>query len=150
LTYIYEDVSATGPYARQTGNYTRYGDVKELLKATDDKFVIFGSGDEVTVDFDPSGLPSVADGWVRDYFLYADGFAKDMDFYAAYGDTVSPMPFHTSIPYPYPSGVAYPDDKEHLQYQLDFNTRGVAGPSGPEYLFQYKSAQGDSGSTGGR
>lgn len=150
LTYIYEDVSATGPYARQMGNYTRYGDVKDLLTATDDKFVIFGSGDEITVDFDPSDLPPVAEGWVRDYFLYADGFAKDMDFYAAYGDTVSPMPFHTTFPYPYPPGVVYPDDKEHLQYQLEYNTRGVAGPSGREYLFEYKPAQGDSSSKGGR
>lgn len=150
LSYIYEDVSATGPYARQTGNYTRYGDVKELLTASDDKFVIFGSGDEVTVDFNPSNLPPVAEGWVRDYFFYADGFAKDMDFYAAFGDTVSPLPFHTSMPYPYPPGVAYPDDLAHLKYQLEFNTRGVAGPSGPEYLFRYQEHQDESGSTNGR
>ena len=150
LTYVYEDVSATGPYARQTGNYTRYGDVTPLLNATDDKYVIFGSGDEVTVDFDPSGLPPVAEGWVRDYFFYANGFAKDMDFYAAYGDTVSPMPFHTPIPFPYPAGIAYPEDKSHLEYELEFNTRGVAGPSGPEYLFQYKPPKTDAGQTGGR
>jgi tetratricopeptide (TPR) repeat protein len=145
LSYVYEEVSATGPYARQSGNYTRYGDVTELLKSTDDKFVVFGSGDEVTVDFDPTGLPPVEEGWVRDYFFYADGFAKDMDFYAAYGDTVSPMPFHTPFPYPYPSGVAYPEDKAHLDYELEYNTRGVAGPSGPAYLFQYKSAKNDQG-----
>lgn len=145
LTYIYEDVSSTGPYTRQTGNYTRYGDVTPLVKATDDKYVIFGSGDEVKVDFDPSSLPPVAEGWVRDYFFYADGFAKDMDFYAAYGDTVSPMPFHAPLPFPYPRGVAYPEDKSHLEYQLEYNTRGVAGPSGPEYLFDYKPETDGSG-----
>ena len=150
LTYVYEDVSATGPYARQTGNYTRYGDVTSLLTATDDKYVIFGSGDEVAVDFDPAGLPPVPEGWVRDYFFYADGYAKDMDFYAAYGSTVAPMPFHTPFPYPYPAGIVYPEDPSHLQYELDFNTRGVAGPSGPEYLFQYQQPKDAAESPGGR
>lgn len=150
LTYVYEDVSATGPYARQTGNYTRYGDVTGLLTATDDKYVIFGSGDEVTVDFDPGELPPVAEGWVRDYFFYADGFAKDMDFYATYGSTVAPMPFHTPFPFPYPTGIVYPEDPSHLQYELDFNTRGVAGPAGPEYLFQYKPPTAAGSSPGDR
>ncbi|HTV58577.1 MAG TPA: FG-GAP-like repeat-containing protein [Verrucomicrobiae bacterium] len=150
LTYVYEDVSSTGPYTRQTGNYTRYGDVTPLLTETDDKYVIFGSGDEVKADFDPSSLPPVAEGWVRDYFFYADGFAKDMDFYAAYGDTVSPMPFHTPLPFPYPPGVAYPEDRSHLQYELEYNTRGVAGPSGPEYIFQYKPVKNMTSQPSGR
>ena len=150
LTYVYEEVSATGPYTRQTGNYTRYGDVTSLLTETDDKYVIFGSGDEVTVDFDPSGLPPVQEGWVRDYFFYADGYAKDIDFYSAYGSTVAPMPFHTPFPFPYPPGIAYPEDPSHLQYELDFNTRGVAGPSGPEYLFQYQPLKTSAKSSGGR
>ena len=150
LTYVYEDVSATGPYARQLGNYTRYGDVKELLTTTDDKYVIFGSGDEVVVDFDPAGLPPVEEGWVRDYFFYADGFAKDMDFYAAYGDTVAPMPFHTPFPFPYPPGISYPEDKSHLQYELDYNTRGIAGPSGAEYQFHYQKPPDDPQKPGGR
>ena len=45
------------------------------------------------VDFDAMHLPELPEGWTRDYFLYANGFAKDMDFYAAHGDTVSPLPF---------------------------------------------------------
>jgi tetratricopeptide (TPR) repeat protein len=137
LSYVYEDVSATGPYSRQIGNYTRYGDVADLLRKTDDKFVIFGSGDEVAVDFDSTHLPDIPDGWTRDYFFYADGFAKDMDFYAAHGDTVAPLPFHTSVPYPYPTGVAYPEDPQHLKYMLDYNTRGVAGPAGDSFRFNY-------------
>jgi len=137
LSYVYEDVSATGPYSRQIGNYTRYGDVTDLVRKTDDKFVIFGSGDEVAVDFDSTHLPDIPDGWTRDYFFYADGFAKDMDFYAAHGDTVAPLPFHTSVPYPYPNGVAYPEDPQHLKYMLDYNTRGVAGPAGDGFRFNY-------------
>ncbi len=63
-----------------------------------------------------------------------------MDFYAAHGDTVAPLPFHTLIPYPYSSGVAYPADDRHLQWQLEYNTRGVAGPAGPVYLFRYRDS----------
>jgi Flp pilus assembly protein TadD len=137
LSYIYEEVSATGPYTRQIGNYTRYGDVTDLLQKTDDEYVIFGSGDEVAVDFDSTHLPDVPNGWTRDYFLYANGFAKDMDFYAAHGDTVTPLPFHTDVPYPYPGGVAYPEDPQHLDYILKYNTRGVAGPAGESFRFNY-------------
>jgi Flp pilus assembly protein TadD len=137
LSYVYEEVSATGPYSRQIGNYTRYGDVTDLVRTTDDKYVIFGSGDEVAVDFDSTHLPDIPDGWTRDYFFYADGFAKDMDFYAAHGDTVAPLPFHTSAPYPYPDGIAYPEDPAHLKYMLDYNTRGVAGPAGDSFQFNY-------------
>jgi Flp pilus assembly protein TadD len=137
LTYVYEDISATGPYSRQIGNYTRYGDVSELVRKSDEKYVIYGSGDEVAVDFDSTHLPDIPNGWIRDYFLYADGFAKDMDFYAAHGDTVAPLPFHTPVPYPYPIGVAYPEDKAHIQYMLEYNTRGVAGPSVDNFQFKY-------------
>jgi Flp pilus assembly protein TadD len=137
LSYIYEQVSATGPYTRQIGNYTRYGDVTDLVRKTDDKYVIYGSGDEVSVDFEPANLPELPEGWKRDYFFYADGFAKDMDFYAAHGDTVEPLPIHTLVPYPYPDGTQYPEDKDHLEYLLDYNTRGVAGPAGDSFRFQY-------------
>ena len=34
VQYIYEKVSATGPYTRPSGTYTRYGDVLPLLTAT--------------------------------------------------------------------------------------------------------------------
>jgi tetratricopeptide (TPR) repeat protein len=137
LTYLYEEVSPTGPYTRQIGNYTRYGDVTPLVRASDDEYVIFGSGDEVAIDFDSTNAPDVPRGWARDYFFYADGFAKDMDFYAAHGDTVSPLPFHTLTPYPYPEGTSYPSDDRHFNWQMEYNTRGVAGPAGSTYRFQY-------------
>src|SRR5947209_13575831 len=46
-----------------------YGDVLPLLVSFDDRLVVFGSGDEVALDFDPSKLPPTPKGWVRDYFL---------------------------------------------------------------------------------
>jgi tetratricopeptide (TPR) repeat protein len=137
IRYVYEDVSPTGPYTRQAGNYTRYGDVRALVRASDNEYVIYGSGDEVQVEFDSAGLPPLPAGWTRDYFFYADGFAKDMDFYAAHGDTVDPLPFHTLVPYPYPPGTAYPEDPKHLDYLLRYNTRPVSGPAGASFQFHY-------------
>jgi hypothetical protein len=65
VRYIYEKVSATGPYTRPAGTYTRYGDVLPLLTALDDQLVVFGSGDEVRLDFDPSQrLSPLPQGWV--------------------------------------------------------------------------------------
>src|SRR6202035_1452598 len=37
VKYIYEKASATGPYTRPAGPYTRYGDVRPLLVSVDDK-----------------------------------------------------------------------------------------------------------------
>lgn len=121
--YSYTQRSPTGPYARAAGNYTRYGDVKELLSSSDDKFTVFSSGEGVKLEFDPAGLMPLPDGWVRDYFFYADGFEKDLDFYAAYAFTVEPLPRHGLIAYPYPEGKDYPMDPDHLGYELEYNTR---------------------------
>ncbi|OLC92614.1 MAG: hypothetical protein AUH86_18695, partial [Acidobacteria bacterium 13_1_40CM_4_58_4] len=106
-TYSYSHRSMTGPYARAAGNYTRYGDVRELLRASDDRFVVFGSGEGLKLDFDSKSLPALPAGWVRDYFFYADGFEKDLDFYAAHAFTVEPLPRHSLLPYPYPEGKEY-------------------------------------------
>jgi len=127
LWYIYEDVSPTGPYARHTGNFTAYGDVLPLLGNADDRFAIIASGDEVALEFDPSSLAPLPPGWSRDYFLYADGFAKDMDFYESLSDTVEPLPYHSMPRYPYASDAHYPDTPEHLRYRLNYNTRFVSG-----------------------
>jgi Tfp pilus assembly protein PilF len=138
--YVYEDVSATGPFVHQAGQYTRPGDVTQLIKNVDDRFVVFGTGDEVQVDFDPSHLPKLQDGWVRDYFFFADGYEKDMDFYAADGLTVEPLPFRAMGSYPYAEEKGYPYDAEHLKYLLDYNTRFYAGDERNDYQFHYKSA----------
>ena len=122
-TYSYAQRSMSGPYARAAGNYTRYGDVRNLLHNADDRFVVFGSGEGVKLDFDPSGLPHLPAGWARDYFFYANGFEKDLDFYAADAFTVEPLPKHSLLAYPYTAGSEYPDDAGHLDYELEFNTR---------------------------
>src|SRR5262249_20079263 len=138
LVYVYEDVSRTGPYARHAGNYTRYGDVRPLLTKADDRFVILGSGDELALEFDPSALPALPPHWKRDYLFYADGFSKDMDFYAAYGDTVSPLPFHAMHRYPYTPPEEYPAEEPYLRYRLDYNTHEASGRLLGSYRFSYR------------
>jgi len=125
--YSYAHRSLTGPYARASGNYTRYGDARDLLHSSDDRFAVFGSGEGVKLDFDARSLPALPAGWVRDYFFYADGFEKDLDFYAAHAFTVEPLPKHTLQPYPYPAGKDYPSDPAHLRYELEYNTRERSG-----------------------
>ncbi len=137
LSFRYEEVSSTGPYTRHPGIYTRYGDVRELLRQPEDKFVILGSGDEVALDFDPASLPPLPEGWTRDYFFFADGFTKDMDFYEAHGLTVAPLPFHSMGSYPYPETTSYPLDPASLDYLLNYNTRHESGRPATGYRFRY-------------
>jgi hypothetical protein len=139
-TYSYAERSMTGPYARATGNYTRLGNVRELLEAADDRFVVFGSGDGVKLDCDPAKLPTLPAGWVRDYFFYANGFEKDLDFYAAHAFSVEPLPRHGLVAYPYPTGEEYPSDAEHLKYQLEYNTRQRSGKMPPDLRYHYPAA----------
>lgn len=137
--YSYRRRSRSGPYARAAGNYTRYGDVRNLLQNSDDRFTIFSSGEGVKLDFDPRKLSALPAGWVRDYFFYADGFEKDLDFYAADGFTVEPLPRHSLASYPYVPGKDYPRDLEHLNYQLDYNTRQRSDRMPSTLRYDYKT-----------
>jgi len=135
VMYVYEKASPTGPYTRPAGSYTRYGDVLPLLTSLDDKLVVFGSGDEVALDFDPSKLPALPQGWVRDYFFDANGYEKDMDFYAYDFTNVNPLPFSTMKMYP--SDKSFPLDDAHLNYLLEYNTRYMSGNEFTGYRFDY-------------
>jgi Flp pilus assembly protein TadD len=137
VQYVYEKVSATGPYTRPAGTYTRYGDVLPLLTETDDKLAVFGSGDEVRLDFDSTNLPALPAGWVRDYFFAANGYEKDMDFYAAEGNYVAPLPFLSMGDYPYAPKSSFPLDDAHVNYLLEYNTRHMSGNEQRGYWFDY-------------
>jgi len=136
IQYVYEKASPTGPYTRPAGAYTRYGDVLPLLTGLDDRLAVFGSGDEVALDFDPSKIPAPPAGWVRDYFYVARGYEKDMDFYAYDFDRVTPLPFRGMGGYPYP-GKSFPLDDFHLNYLLEYNTRYMSGHEARGFAFDY-------------
>ncbi|MGA7343398.1 MAG: FG-GAP-like repeat-containing protein [Terracidiphilus sp.] len=138
LDFDYNVVSLTGPFQHERGSYTRKGDVTELVKGIDDRFAIFGSGEEIAAEFDTSQLPSLPAHWKRDYFFYANGFVKDMDWWDASPFTVAQLPFHGMSAYPYPEAEKYPDDAGSLDYQLNWNDRFESGEQVHSYRFQYQ------------
>lgn len=141
LTYHYERISATGPFHWQRGSYTKYGDVTPLLQKVDNRYVIFGSGEEIDAEFSDAALPALPEGWKRDYFFYANGFVKDMDFYEAMPFTVAQMPFHEMSTYPYPAKEHYPEDNRSVQYRLDWNGRFESGERTQRFQFNYVPTQ---------
>ena len=110
-------------WGQTPGLYTRYGDVKPLLRSVDDLMVIMGSGDELTLQFDAARLPALPAGWRRDFLLKVDGWAKDGDANTAFSQTVEPLPYHDMPQYPYPASQAYPQSGEHQRYREFYNTR---------------------------
>jgi tetratricopeptide (TPR) repeat protein len=139
LDYDYDRVSLTGPFQRQRGSYTRMGDVTELVKSIDDRFVIFGSGEEIAAEFDAAKLPALPAHWKRDYFFYANGFVKDMDWWDASPFTVAQLPFHAMSAYPYPDSEEYPQDAQSLDYQLNWNDRFDSGEPVRSYRFNFQT-----------
>jgi Tfp pilus assembly protein PilF len=138
IEYDYNLVSLTGPYQHERGSYTRMGDVTPLLKDKDNRFSIFGSGEEIAAEFDISMLPSLPAGWKRDYFFYANGYVKDMDWWDASPFTVAQLPFHGMSRYPYPEPEKHDGDADSLGYQLDWNDRFDSGEAVRSYRFNFQ------------
>lgn len=130
LIYDYRVIEQSAPWKAHSGNYTRYGDVRELLRLPDDRYVITRSGDELQVDFDARSLRPLKSGWRRTWLLKADGFGKDMDIHSAQPETVGELPFR-GIGSDW--GVArrrYPLTRVNLDYLEKYNTRTVTPLSG--------------------
>jgi len=107
-------------WLRPAGAYTRLGDVTDLVRRTDDRFVIFGPGEEVVARF-PADLPPPAAGRERHFIAWLDGYCKDMDLYTAHPETIEPLPHHGARDYP--PEVPYPGDGAHAAYRAQYNTR---------------------------
>ena len=138
LDYDYDRVSLTGPFQHERGNYTRLGDVTPLVTGIDDRYAILGSGEELAAQFDTTTLPTPPAHWQRDYFFYANGFVKDMDWWDASPFTVAQLPFHSMSAYPYPENEKFPDDSDALDYQLNWNDRFDSGQPVHSYRFDYR------------
>jgi len=111
------------------GDYTRFGNVTELLDEADDCYVIMGRGEELTLRFSANDFSPTPEGFNRSFILKTDSFCKDMDLYSAYPDTVEPLPFHSMSTYPYGADEKYPDDEKRREYRRRFNTRRVGNPN---------------------
>ena len=124
--FIHDDVLREPRWADMAGLYTRFGDVRELLTAADDRYVVMKGGDAVRLRFDPAGLPPVPQGWARDYLIVLDGWDKDADKNTVAGQTVEPLPFHGMDDARY-GELAFPDGEAHRAFIRTYLTR-AGGP----------------------
>ncbi|MHC4492069.1 MAG: CRTAC1 family protein [Planctomycetota bacterium] len=125
LLYDYGLMDPSYPFKTMSGDYTRFGEVSPLLDRSDDRYVIFGKGEELTLRYPAAALPPLGEGMRRTFMLYTVGFCKDMDPYTAFPDTVEPLPFLAMSNYPYGADERYPDDEAHRRYRAKWNTRMV-------------------------
>ena len=126
--FLHDDVAREPRWADMAGRYTRFGDVRELLTAADDRYVVLKGGDAVRLAFDAASLPPLPSGWVRDYLVVLDGWEKDADKNTVAGQTVEPLPFHGMDDARYGSEeTAFPDGEEHRRFVREWLTR-AGGP----------------------
>jgi hypothetical protein len=116
--FHYEQVSPVSMWNPTPGMYTRFGEVTNLATHLDDRLIIMGSGDELTLRFRSDLLPPKP-GYQRDFLLKVDGWAKDRDPNTAYSQTVEPLPHHSMSTYPYPPAEKHPGGA----WISEFNTR---------------------------
>ena len=94
----YDEMANVVPRWRDlVGYYTRFGDVRELLRDVDDRYVIMNAGDELQLAFPASAPPP--EGWRRDFVLIGDGWEKDGDYNTSFSKTVLPLPSHSHPEY---------------------------------------------------
>jgi tetratricopeptide (TPR) repeat protein len=92
----FESVAVT----KWQGTLTRFGDVTQLIAGVDDRFVLCGPGDEVTLAFDARSLPELPVGWTRSFVLQTNGYCKDTSPTTLTGGSVGPLPYRTMGSYP--------------------------------------------------
>ena len=122
----YHQLQGIGPRWRDLeGFYTRLGDVRELLGAIDDRYVIMNAGDEIILRF--AVPPAPAPGWKRDFVMVGDGWVKDGDYNTANSPTVHPLPSHATREYGRAPGpiTADPVFRRNAEDWDQFHTRYV-------------------------
>ncbi|MDD9949468.1 MAG: FG-GAP-like repeat-containing protein [candidate division Zixibacteria bacterium] len=122
----YQVLSGEPQWLPFAGYRTRYGDVTPLLRASDNRYVIYSSGEEIKVTFDAADLPAPPPGWTRNFVLHTDGWLKEGDLNTATAATIEPLPFHGMAGYPYGPESRYPDEAALRAYRKAYNTRWVS------------------------
>lgn len=125
LLYDYSLMDPAIDFKNLEGDYTRFGDVSALLPAFDDRYVIFGRGEEIALEFVAS--PPPAAGHTRTFVLRTAGYCKDMDLYTAFPHTIEPLPFKTMPSYPYGPGLSFPRGEVFERDAREFHTRRLRG-----------------------
>ena len=96
------------------GLYTRFGDVRELLTAADDRYVVMKGGDAVRLRVRRGGAAAAARrAGCATRLLVLDGWDKDADKNTVAGQTVEPLPFHGMDDARYGEPRRFPDSEAH-------------------------------------
>ncbi len=115
----YDRLQHTGQKWRDLAGYhTRFGDVAELLRAADDRYVIMNAGDEIRLTFPELPVPA---GKERTFIWVSDGWVKDGDLNTKWGGTVLPLPYHGMKGYDTPPGRLV-DDPVFIRFPKDWET----------------------------
>lgn len=120
--FIYHEVSREPKWPPMLGRFTRFGDVTELVQASDDRLAVMGAGDEMTVTFAAPQKP-LPPGCKRDFLLYSVGWDKDANLCTVAGETVEPLPFRTMKSYPPQPSERGPIGTEYDEYLRKYQTR---------------------------
>lgn len=115
-------VSMDSIWPPMSGNFTRFGDVMDLITNQDDIQVVMGAGDSLTLEFSSETEP-MPDGWVRDFIIYNVGWDKDADLNTIHGQTVEPLPFRAMKQYPYEPDESFPSSAKHAAFLEEYQTR---------------------------
>ncbi|RPJ86863.1 MAG: VCBS repeat-containing protein, partial [Acidobacteria bacterium] len=118
--YAYHETGQEAPWRPQQGFFTRFGEVSALLASTDDRLVVFGPGDEITLTF--ATPPPAMRGTTRDYILHLSGWIKDANPSTRTGDRVDPLPTRTMTNYPF-GAEPNPMDRDYWETVDRYNTR---------------------------
>jgi hypothetical protein len=128
--YSHDELLAFVPYDQMPmGLVSRYGDVRGLLAAIDDRYPILASGDVIELSFDASALPPLPDGWARDYCFTTEGWVKDADMNQAIRETVTPLPFHAMTRYPYDESAEFHPHPDFVAEWITRPTRRLVDPA---------------------
>ena len=120
--FLYDDVSPLAKWPPMLGRFTRYGDVRKLLTERDDRLLVMGAGDEVTLRF-AAGQTPLPEGWTRDFLLYSVGWDKDANLETVLGQSSEPLPFAAMSGYPWPPEERPPDSPAYQEYLKKYQTR---------------------------
>jgi len=117
---VYDSIATTTRLWRDLeGYHTRFGDVRDLVTQTDDRYVIMNAGDEMALRFDAP--PPPPEGWTRDFVLIGDGWVKDGDYNTGHSRTVRPLPYHGMDDYSTPPGPLE-EDPAYQMHPGDWDT----------------------------
>lgn len=116
-THVYTDI-VSGNFGSMKGNYTRYGNVSELLTATDSLYSVIGQGDEIRLRYSEPN-PTAPAGYSRTYVSYLMAYYKTNKR----GTVLEPYPFVGMPSYPYNSSYHYPTGSPYDDYRASYQTR---------------------------